>query len=155
MPISLEQLVFITTGLVIILIGLVTHLYIKLRMFLKGKDGKTLEDLIISSNKELDNLKEFEKDSIEYFKDVERRLKRSVQSTETIRFNPFRGTGEGGNQSFATISINENGDGVIISSLYSRDRVSIFCKPVNKFESNFELTEEEKEILKNSIQKLK
>jgi hypothetical protein len=38
----------------------------------------------------------------------------------------------------------------VISSLYSRDRVSVFSKPLKKFESNFELTEEEKEVIGTS-----
>lgn len=150
MPISLDQLIFISIGVLIILLGFVINLYIKINQFIKGRNAKSLEDVIVQSNKEIDKLKEFEKDSIEYFKDVERRLRRSVQSVETIRFNPFKGTGEGGNQSFSTSIINEGGDGVVISSLYSRDRVSIFSKPINKFESKFELTEEEQEVLKNS-----
>jgi hypothetical protein len=95
----------------------------------------------------LEKLNVFQKDSIEYFKNVEARLNRSIQAVETIRFNPFKGTGEGGNQSFSTAFVNKNGSGVVISSLYSRDRVSIFSKPLEKFESQFELTEEEKDVV--------
>jgi hypothetical protein len=72
-----------------------------------------------------------------------------------LRFNPFKGTGDGGNQSFSTAFVSEKGDGAIISSLYSRDRVSIFCKPLASFESSFELTDEEKEVLEAAKVKLK
>ena len=100
------------------------------------------------------DLNEFRKDSIEYYKDVEKRLSRSIQAVETIRFNPFKGDGVGGSQSFSTTFSNEKGDGVIISSLYSRDRVSIFSKPLSKFESTFEFTPEEKETLENAKKSL-
>ena len=86
---------------------------------------------------------------------MENRLQRSIQAVETIRFNPFKGTGEGGNQSFATSFLSENGDGVVISSMYSRDRVSVFSKPLAKFVSSFELMEEEKEVIANSKNQLK
>ncbi len=82
------------------------------------------------------------------------KISRSAQSIETVRFNPFKGTGSGGNQSFATAILNENGDGVILSSLYSSDRVSIFAKPILKLESTYELTEEEIQALHAAATKL-
>ena len=137
------------------LLALIVRMHLKLRRFIKGKDAKSLEESIISAHENLDKLNEFQREAITYFMDVERRLGRSLQSVETIRFNPFKGTGEGGNQSFSTSFVSQNGDGVVISSLYSRDRVSIFSKPLNKFKSDFELTEEEKEVVANSKNTLK
>ena len=81
-------------------------------------------------------------------------MKRSLQSVETVRFNPFKGSGEGGNQSFSTSFVSENGDGVVISSLYSRDRISVFSKPLSKFQSSFELTDEEKKVIEDSKKNL-
>src|SRR6185369_3846142 len=74
---------------------------------------------------------------------IELRLKKSIRGVETIRFNPFKDSG--GNHSFATALISEEGDGVVISSLYARDRVNIFAKPIKKHVSDFELTGEEQE----------
>mgnify|MGYP001619086999 CR=1 FL=1 len=142
-------------GSIVILIGWIIRLEIKLGRFLKGKDGKSLEDSIVSGNKNLEKLNEFQKEVIGHFINVEKRLKRSIQAVETMRFNPFKGTGDGGNQSFSTSFVSENGDGVVVSSLYSRDRVSVFSKPLQKFESSFELTEEEKEVISNSKNSLK
>lgn len=134
-------------GLCVILIGWVIRLEIKLKRLLRGGDAQSLEGTIVDAHKKLDLLAEFRKDSLLYFGDIEKRLKRSIQAVETIRFNPFKGSGEGGNQSFSTAFINEEGNGVVISSLYSRERVSIFSKPLKKFISEFELTGEEKEVL--------
>ena len=144
---------FITYGLmgcVVILIGWLIRLEVKLHRMLKGKNGASLEDSIVSAHTNLEKLNEFQKEAINHFINVEKRLGRSIQAVETVRFNPFKGTGEGGNQSFSTSFTSENGDGVVISSLYSRERVSIFSKPLQKFTSKFELTEEEKEVIKNS-----
>jgi hypothetical protein len=115
-----------------------------------GKGGKSLEDLIVSLKKNIHELEHFRDESIEYFKLIEMRLKRSIQAVETIRFNPFKGTGSGGNQSFSTALLNEKGDGVVISSLHSRDHVSIFSKPVKKFSSDFETTTEEKNVIRDA-----
>lgn len=148
--------------LFIYILGVVTLLLViwlvrfemKIRRLLRGKDGKSLEEVIVDAQKSIANLREFQSDSIEYFKNVESRLRRSVQAVEMIRFNPFKGNGDGGNQSFCTAFLSEKGDGAIISSLYSRDRVSIFSKPLENFESSFELTEEENEVMESAKKKL-
>ena len=148
---------FATYGLiacVLILALWIIMIQIKIHKLLAGKNGKSLEDAIIHAHEHIDKLNNFQKEAINHFINVEKRLNRSVQAVETIRFNPFKGTGEGGNQSFATSFVSENGDGVVISSLYSRDRVSIFSKPVAKFESTFELTQEEKEVVSKSKKSL-
>jgi hypothetical protein len=62
-----------------------------------------------------------------------------------VRFNPFKGTGSGGNQSFATTFLNEENNGVVISSLYSREHTSVFSKPIKNGVSEYELSDEEKE----------
>ena len=142
-------------GVVTLLLAIwLVRFEMKIRQFLRGKDGKSLEDVIIDAQNSIAGLREFQNDSIEYFKNVEGRLRRSVQAVEMIRFNPFKGNGDGGNQSFCTAFLSEKGDGAIISSLYSRDRVSIFSKPLENFESSFELTEEENEVLESAKKKL-
>ncbi len=76
---------------------------------------------------------------------LEEKAARSVQGIGTIRFNPFKNAG--GSHSFATAFTNERGDGVIISTLYGRERVSMFAKPIANWKSEFELTPEESEAL--------
>jgi hypothetical protein len=147
--------IYILTTVALLLIVWIVRLEVKMRRLLRGGDGKSLEEIINEAHKSIAELQEFRLDSIEYFKNVESRLRRSVQSVEMIRFNPFKGEGVGGNQSFCTAFVSEKGDGAIISSLYSRDRVSIFCKPLVSFESSFELSDEEKEVLETAKKNLK
>ena len=132
----------------IVLLVLVIIMYMKLRRFLVGIDSKHIGDSLTLVSGGLKELQSFRKELEEYLTTVEKRLKKSVQSVNTVRFNPFKGTGGGGNQSFATAFLNEEGDGVVISSLYSRDHVSIFSKPVKKRVSEYELSDEEKEAIK-------
>ena len=79
---------------------------------------------------------------------INKKLKKSIRGVETVRFNPFGD--QGSNQSFAIGMLNEDKDGVVISSLYSRERMSIFAKPIKGGTSDYELTEEEKEALKKA-----
>jgi hypothetical protein len=127
----------------------------KLRRVLLGKNAKSLEDSIIHLTAELTQLNTFKKESEAYYKNIEKRLSRSIQGVETVRFNAFKGEGIGGNQSFATAFLNEEGNGAVISSLYSRDRISIFAKPIKKLVSEFELSEEERNVITKGAESVK
>ncbi len=123
----------------------------RLRTLLAGKDGKSLEDTIVSLKNKLEKL-EREKEEIEkYLALAEKRLKRSLQGVETVRFNPWKGTGAGGNQSFAAAILNEEGSGIVLSSIYSRERTSVYAKPIFKNSSPYELSGEEKEAVKKAM----
>ena len=130
------------SAIVLILLILIIRLQVRLKRLLKG-NAKSLEESINLVIQHVDELESFKKESQEYLKLVEKRLRNGIQGVDTLRFNPFKGTGAGGNQSFSTAFINEQGDGVVFSSLYSSDRMSVFAKPLQKFKSSFELTEEE------------
>jgi hypothetical protein len=143
-------LIYIASLLTIILVGWIVRLELRIRSLLLGKDSKSLEDSLAFAKQSMEKFNDFQKSAEGNFSSMEKRLKKSVQAVKTVRFNPFKGTGDGGSQSFSTSFLSENGDGVVISSLYSRDRVSVFSKPLEKFGSSFELTQEEKEVIESS-----
>ena len=148
-------MIYALGGVLIFLVVWIIGLERKVKKFTYGKNGKSLEDSIMTIKGDLNDLEKFRKDMEEYLTQVEKRLRRSTQGIETIRFNPFKGAGQGGNQSFATAFLDENGDGLVISSLYARERVSIFSKPIKKYVSEFELSEEEKKAINSAKKKLK
>ena len=155
MTLDTDILIIILCAIVIALAALVVRLEIKLRRLLHGKSGSDLESTIVELSGGLRELETFKKKTEEYFKSLEERVRRSSQGIETIRFNAFKGDGTGGNQSFATAIVSENGDGVVLSSIYSRDRMSVFAKPLRKFSSEIELTEEEAKALGGAREQLK
>ena len=141
---------------VLVLVGMVFHLHNKLKKFLVGNKSENINDSIIVIDKSITDLKSFREDLENYLLTVEKRLKKSVQAVHTVRFDPFKGTtGSGGNQSFATAFLNEYGDGVVVSSLYARERFSIFSKPVKKGISEYELSDEEKEAISDAMKMVK
>ena len=132
---------------VLVLIGLVIYLNYKLKKYLIGSSSKNLDDSITTINNSIIELEKFRIDLEQYLITVEKRVKKSVQAVQTVRFNPFKGNGSGGNQSFATAFLNEDSNGVVISSLYSREHVSVYSKPVKNGVSEYELSGEEKEAI--------
>lgn len=155
-----ESLIYLDTptllllSAVIFLILLIIRLEIKMRRLLKGKNGRSLESSIITLINGQRDMSKFRRDTEKYLEKMENRVNTSVRAVETVRFNPFKGNGEGGNQSFATTFIDEKGDGVILSSIFARDRMSIFAKPVVKFNSTYDLTAEEKHAIAKAKEKI-
>jgi hypothetical protein len=155
MSMDTTLLIYILLGLNVLTLTWIIFLHVRIHTIFKGPTGNSIEGVLKTLKSELETLHTFRKESEQYFLSVEKRLNRAIQSVETIRFNPFKGTGEGGNQSFSTSFINQKGDGVVVSSLYSRDRVSVFAKPIQNFKSTFELTGEEKEVVDAAQRKVK
>ena len=98
--------------------------------------------------KNIDGLKKVKEDMQKEIAVINMKLKKSIRGLETVRFNPF--PDQGSNQSFAIGMLNEEGDGVVFSSLYSRERMSVFAKPVKNKKSEYELSAEEREVLKKA-----
>jgi len=146
---KLQIAFFIFTGITI-LVGAIWVIVTEKRLnrFFLGKKAKDLEDTIISLE---NNITELNKAKNTIQKDItiiNSKLKKSIRGLETMRFNPF--PDQGSNQSFAIGMLNEENDGLVISSLYSRERMSIFAKPIKNGKSEYELTTEEKEVLKKA-----
>jgi len=149
--ISFELLTLILVILNLVLIIWLIKTEARLKKLFAGKDSKNLESLMNNLVAEINSLQKSKTETEKYLEDIEKRLKRSIQGLETIRFKPFKDFG--GNQSFASAFLNEEGDGLIISSLYAREHLSIFAKPVKNYKSEYELTGEEKEVLNKARQK--
>jgi hypothetical protein len=146
MNIKLEIILFIIIGIFLLIQFLwMVKTENRLKRFFLGKKAKDLEDTIVILEDEMKKLIDAKMRIDKELVDVNSKLKKSIRGLETIRFNPF--ADQGSNQSFSIGFLNEDDDGVVISSLYSRDRMSVFAKPIKNGKSQYELTEEEKEVL--------
>jgi hypothetical protein len=144
--------IYIIAGVILVICLLVfwiIHLETKLRKLLGEKSG-SLDEIIDTMRKEVSYLKRYSENNTEKLNVIDKKLKKTISGHETVRFNPFKGTGSGSNQSFATAFINADGDGVVISSLYAREHVSIYSKPIKNLESEYELTTEEKTAIQRA-----
>jgi len=98
----------------------------------------------------------------EWFKVLERDLKKisseienirkesvfSIQKVGVVRFNPFKEVG--GNQSFSIALLNGKNDGVIITSLYSREENRVYGKPIKDGKSFHPLSKEEEKAIEEA-----
>lgn len=145
---TISILLYILGGVVIILLGWIAMLEHRMKKFFAGTKGQNLEEVMVIVSSQMKELRETQVQINKHLESVDTRLHKSIRSIETIRFNPFDDAGS--NQSFAMAFLNDEGDGVVMSSLYARDRMSIFAKPISKGKSEFELSVEEKKVLEKA-----
>lgn len=145
-----EMIIYIVAGMALILAFLfiwIIKIDSRIKNLTRGQNNLNIETAIKSIENDLKNFGLFKNDIEKYLNQVEKRLKKSIQGVKTINFKAFQGLDSGGHQSFATAFLNEHGDGIIISTLHSRDRVNVFAKEIKNFNSILTLTSEEKEAL--------
>ncbi len=140
---------FIFLGIIIGVLIFVTYsLHQRLKKITTGTNGKNLEDAIYQL---MEDHAIFQ-NRVEAIEQTTGRLdaemKGSIRGVATIRYNAF--TDVGGKQSFATAIVSEDGSGAIISSVYARDRVNVYAKPILDFKSEYELSREETQALKEA-----
>ncbi len=141
--------------LVLALIGVTVWLGIKLRRvdrryqaLTAGTDGgnlqAVLEDHVCQVREATGRVRELD----ELTRRVERASRGHLQRLGFLRFNPFRDAG--GDQSFALALADEDGNGVVISSLHSRDVTRVYAKPLVAWQTSYHLTDEEREAIQRA-----
>ena len=76
-------------------------------------------------------------------------MQRAITKIGIVRFNPFKEIG--GDQSFSIALLDEQRNGVLITSYYGRELNRIYAKPIQGGASDHELSVEEKEAVNQAI----
>ena len=113
----------------------------------KKKEPENLKE-ILSQFQELKG--NFEKISKE-LENLKKENKFNIQKFGIVRFNPFKEIG--GNQSFSIALLDGRDDGIVITSLYTKEGNRIFGKPIKGGKSEYLLSEEEKEAIEYAKRK--
>jgi hypothetical protein len=79
---------------------------------------------------------------------VDQQGKRATQRIGVVRFNPFPDTG--GNQSFVVAMLDAKGDGVVLSSLHSRQGTRVYLKQLTGGRAETALSQEENEAIRRA-----
>ncbi len=109
----------------------------------------TLNETLSELNSKINDLSQYKAASANQIKKITESQK-TVKKIETKKYNPFADAGVGGLQSFSTAMIDNNGNGIIISSLYSRTSTRVTLKEVESWNPMQELSPEEKEVLEKT-----
>ena len=126
-----------------------TRLKLSYTSFMKGKDGKTLEDSIFERFDELDELTKIALKNRKEIRALQADILGTIQKVGITRYDAFNEMG--GNLSFALTLLDGNNNGYIINSMHSREGCYNYIKEIVKGESYIELSGEEAESLEKAI----
>ncbi len=118
-------------------------------MFRRKKKKEDLPENMEEVVLEIKALKEENKKIKGEIKKIKREQPLFLKNIRIKRFNPFQE--EGGNQSFSVAALNEEGSGVVITSLYTRDGSSVYGKAIEKGKSKYSLSKEETEVIDDAL----
>ncbi len=125
------------------------RLKISYNSFMKGKDGKNLEESILERFSELDKIQELaEKNKKDMF-EISRKAAKNYQKMGIVKYDAFEEMG--GKLSFALTMLDDNNNGWILNVLHSTDGSYSYIKEIVNGQSYIELGEEERESLDRAI----
>ncbi|MDP1629778.1 MAG: DUF4446 family protein [bacterium] len=134
-------------GLIFIFLRL-QKMWERYQLFFRDSKIKDLEGVIAAEIEKLAETEKTVEKIIEKLKSVDRMANYGIQKVGVVRFNPFQDTG--GDQSFSVAMLDAHDNGMVISSLFGRDSLRVYAKPIEKGNSSYPLTEEEKEAIKKA-----
>lgn len=113
----------------------------------QGKSTQSLEEIILANQKAWISADKDITDLYEITTKVHELAHLGLHKIGMIRFNPFRDIG--GDQSFSIALLDGENNGLILSSIYSRDGVRVYTKAIQGgISEKHPLTEEERRAIK-------
>lgn len=141
-----EALLFTIAIIFLVLLAWIVHLEFRLRRFMRGNTAGNLEGVIQNIIKEHKSFTESQKTLERSTDELRKLLGGAVRGVSVIRFNSLTGD-TSGKQSFSTAILSEHGDGVVLTSMSTREHVRLYAKPIRSFATEYELTSEEKQAI--------
>lgn len=143
---AILSLLFVWLVALTFLLYRISHHYQKLTQGVTKRNLRSLLDKIVKDiGQGTDRIQELTKE----IEKVKKEGVYDIQKIGLVRFNPFAETG--GDQSFCLAVLDGEDNGLVISSLHSRDTTRLYAKPIKKGKAaGYQLSAEEKRAIKGA-----
>lgn len=148
----LPMLWLISAFVLLVLLGWLISMHVRLSRLLqrylslmRGGDGKSLEQVLDSYLAQAQATAAQVERLNKVSQQLEKAAKLSLQHLGVVRYDAFPDVG--GQQSFSVAIVDGLGNGVVISSLAGRQFTRTYAKPLQRWQTEYSLTEEEKEAI--------
>lgn len=136
-------------GFIIMIIKL-SNLNKRYKIFMqKLGNGQNIEEDLETFIHRVERVEKQNMDIISYIKSLDEDISKCIQKVGIVRYNAFKDTGS--DLSFALALLDENNDGVVLNGIYSREMSNIYAKPVEKGNSKYTVSEEERKAIQKAI----
>lgn len=117
-----------------------------------GSGVEDLESLLIDLKNQSEMLEEGQREHQTMIEAAQSRIRGMKSKVAVKRYNAF---GERGNDlSFSLAIVDDNRNGIVLTSLHNRENSYIYSKPVEGGESQYPLSPEEKEVIAQALQQI-
>lgn len=117
--------------------------------FMRGKDGKNLEESILTKFAEIDAVIKVTKQNRQDVKELMKTVDHNYQRMGIVKYDAFNEMG--GKLSFAIAMLDGNNTGWVLNAMHTREGCYTYVKEIIKGESYVELSEEEAVALDKAI----
>lgn len=119
---------------------------------MSGNGIEDLENLLVNLKNQGDMLEEAQQEQKALLEAAQTKMRGMKSKVAIKRYNAF---GERGNDlSFSLAILDDNHSGIVLSSLHNRENSYIYAKPLEKGESPYPLSPEEKEVIALALQQI-
>ena len=98
--------------------------------------------------KRIDALEKNVQELKDEFKEFKQGMRKAITRVGVVRFNPFRETGS--DQSFVIALLDQDNNGVVVTSHYLKEYNRVYSKPITAGKSEYSLSKEEEEAIKKA-----
>ena len=117
----------------------------------RGKDAESMEDQMLDFFERIECLEDAEKKMHRDIREIKDNLKITYQKTALVKYDAFREMS--GALSYSLALLDKQNNGVLITSMYSREGCYTYAKEIVNGESKINLSDEETECLKQAVAK--
>ena len=163
MSVSLEQLTFYIMIALVVVISLISIILLiitlcklkglrrRIDALTRGKDAESMEDTILNFFERIESLEDAEQKMHRDIREIKENLKITYQKTGLVKYDAFREMS--GALSYSLALLDKENNGVLISSMYSREGCYTYAKDIVNGGCKINLSEEEQEALKQAVAK--
>ena len=144
--------------LVVLMMIIIGNLYFNLsylkkryRKMMTGVDGANMERMHIGCIDETKTVAKENQRLDEENRRIDGLLQTAITRIGIVRFSAFEGIGS--DLSYAIAMLDSHNDGVVLSSIFGREDSRCYAKPIEAGKSNYKLTQEEEQALKDAMRK--
>lgn len=142
-------LVIILTVITVSVSIRVSRLSRRYHVFMKGKDGQSMERIFTQKFRELERLSERGENHQYDISMLKKQFEGTLNKYGIVKYDAFDDVG--GKMSFALAMLDSKNTGFILDAIHSRDNCFLYLKEIVKGESYIMLSEEEIEALKQAV----
>ncbi len=152
----LPLFLYVLAGFVLLLFICYTALFVQTRalrkrlaVLMQGDEGQSLEQILHQHLQKVESAVQRQETLEQAVGVLQAQVPRCISRAGMVRYNAFADVG--GEQSFAIALLDSKGNGMVLTSLYSRSEMRVYAKTIQDGRASHNLSDEEKRAIQEAV----